>query len=59
MVETVSSILKRKYRGSLKSSNYRLQVKVIKMKVILHNLSRAMNSFSFLVIIEEYYKDIG
>jgi hypothetical protein len=30
--------------------------KEIKIKVILYNISRAMKSFSFLVIVEEFYR---
>jgi len=52
-VETVFSILKRKFGESLKARKYRLQVKEIKIKVILNNLSRVMNSFSVLIIVEE------
>jgi hypothetical protein len=55
-VETVFSVLKRKFGESLKARKYRLQVKEIKIKVILYNLSRAMNSFVVLVIVEEFYR---
>lgn len=37
-VETVFSVLKRKYGESLKVRKFRLQIKENKMKVILHNL---------------------
>jgi hypothetical protein len=50
-VETVFSVLKRKFRESLKARKYRLQVKEIKIKVILYNLSRAMKSFSVLILL--------
>lgn len=55
-VETVFSVLKRKYGESLKSRKYRLQVKEIKIKVILYNLSRWMKLFCLLVLIEEFYR---
>jgi transposase len=55
-VETVFSVLKRKFGESLKARKYRLQVKEIKVKVILYNLSRAMKSFSVLGVIEEFYR---
>jgi uncharacterized protein (DUF2267 family) len=55
-VETVFSVLKRKYGESLKARKYRLQVKEIKVKAILYNISRMMNSFSLLIIIEEFYR---
>jgi hypothetical protein len=49
LVETAFSVLKRKYGESLKARKYRLQVKEIKMKVILYNLSRLMSLLSFIV----------
>jgi len=55
-VETVFSVLKRKFGESLKSRKYRLQVKEIKIKVILYNLSRMMKLFCVLVLIEEFYR---
>jgi len=54
--KTVFSVLKRKYGESLKARKYRLQVKEIKVKAILYNISRMMNSFSLLIIIEEFYR---
>ena len=54
--ETVFSVLKRRFGESLKARKYRLQVKEIKIKVILYNLSRMMNSFSVRIVIEEFYK---
>jgi hypothetical protein len=55
-VETVFSVLKRKFGESLKARKYRLQIKEINIKVILYNLSRFMNSFSVLIIIDEFYR---
>jgi transposase len=55
-VETGFSVLKRKFGESLKARKYRLQIKEIKIKVILYNLSRAMKSFSALIIIKEFYR---
>ena len=55
-VETVFSVLKRKFGESLKSRKYQLQVKEIKIKVILYNLSRMMKSFCVLIIVEEFYR---
>ncbi|OPY35400.1 MAG: Transposase DDE domain protein [Methanoregula sp. PtaU1.Bin051] len=55
-VETVFSVLKRKFGESLKARKYRLQVKEIKIKVILYNLSRAMIIFSIRIVIEEFYR---
>jgi hypothetical protein len=54
-VETVFSVVKRKFGESLKARKYRLQVKEIKIKEILYNLSRMMKSFSILIIVEEFY----
>ncbi|OPY37752.1 MAG: hypothetical protein A4E35_01034 [Methanoregula sp. PtaU1.Bin051] len=55
-VETVFSVLKRKFGESLKARKYRLQVKEVKIKVILYNLSRAMIIFSIRIVIEEFYR---
>jgi hypothetical protein len=57
-VEPVFSVLKRKFGESLKARKYRLQVKEIKIKVILYNLSRLMKSFSLLIIVEEFYRAV-
>jgi transposase len=57
-VETVFSVLKRKFGESLKARKYRLQIKEIKIMVILYNLSRAMNSFVVLVIVEDFYRAV-
>ena len=55
-VETVFSVLKRKFGESLKARKYRLQVKEIKIKVILYNLSRLMIDFVVLIGGEEFYR---
>jgi transposase len=55
-VETVFSVLKRKFGESLKARKYQLQVKVIKIKVILHNLSRMISTFAFLILFKEFYR---
>jgi transposase len=54
-VETVFSVLKRKFGESLKARKYRLQVKEIKIKVILYNLSRMISTFSMLFHLEVFY----
>jgi len=51
-VETAVSALKRKYGESLKARKFRLQGKEIKMKVILHNLSRMMLCSLFLLLLK-------
>jgi transposase len=55
-VETVFSVLKRKFGESLKARKYRLQVKEIKIKVILYNLSRMISAFSMLFHLEVFYR---
>jgi hypothetical protein len=55
-VETVFSVLKRKFGEALKARKYRLQVKEIKIKIILYNLSRMISTLSFLCLFEEFYK---
>ena len=57
-VETVFSVLKRKFGESLKARKYRLQIKEIKIKVVIYNLSRFMNSFYVLIIVEEFYRAV-
>jgi len=47
-VETVFSVLKRKFGEALKARKYRLQIKEIKIKVILYNLSRIILALSGL-----------
>jgi hypothetical protein len=55
-VETVFSVLKRKFGEALTARIYRLQVKEIKIKMILYNLSRMISTLSFLVLNEEFYR---
>jgi hypothetical protein len=55
-VETVFSVMKRKFGEVLKARLFRLQVKEIKIKVILYNLSRMISTLSVLVLIEEFYR---
>ena len=55
-VETIFSVLKRKFGESLKARKYRLQIKEIKIKVILYNLSRLMIDFVVLIGGEEFYR---
>jgi hypothetical protein len=54
----VFSILKRKFGESLKTRKYRLQVKEIKIKVMLYNFSKMISSFLFLILIEEFYRAV-
>ncbi len=57
-VETVFSVLKRKFGESLKARKYRLQVKEIKIKIILYNISKLISTLSFLILFEEFYRAI-
>ena len=55
-VETIFSVLKRKFGEALKARNYRLQIKEIKFKVILYNLSRLISDL--VLLIEDFYRAI-
>jgi hypothetical protein len=48
--------MKRKYGESLKARKVRLQVKEIKMEVILYNISRFLILFSLLIFFEVFYR---
>ncbi len=48
--------MKRKFGEALKARTYRLQIKEIKIKVLLYNLSRMISTWLFLVLIEEFYR---
>ncbi|MEN6442212.1 MAG: hypothetical protein ABFC71_00470, partial [Methanoregula sp.] len=41
---------------ALKARKYRLQIKEIKIKIILYNISKLISSLSFLIFIEEFYR---
>ncbi|GAB7015374.1 hypothetical protein JCM10550A_07400 [Methanogenium cariaci] len=53
-VETAFSVIKRRFGEELKAREYRSQVKEIKIKVILHNITKAVQSVAFVVIFEEF-----
>jgi len=53
-VETVFSILKRKFGEDLKARKYRLRVKEIKIKIILHKISKMISTLSFHILFEEF-----
>jgi len=57
-VETVFSVLKRRFGETLKTRKYRLQVKEIKIKIILYNISRMISTLFSLILIEEFYRAI-
>lgn len=50
-VETVFSVLKRKFGEALKARQYRQQIKEIKIKVILYNISKMIVSLCALVLL--------
>ncbi|KXS43362.1 MAG: transposase IS4 family protein [Methanohalophilus sp. T328-1] len=41
LVETMFSVLKRKYGEELRATKYRNQVKEVKFKLLIHNIDRA------------------
>ena len=55
-VETVFSVLKRKFGDAIKARLYRQQIKEIKIKVILYNLSKMISGLSILILVEEFYR---
>jgi hypothetical protein len=44
MIETAFSVLKRRFGGDLKAQKCQYQIKGIKIKLILHNLTKAPQS---------------
>ena len=52
----VFSVMKRKFGEALKARKSRLQVKEIKIKGILYNISRIISTFSFPILIEDFYR---
>lgn len=47
--------MKRKFGESLKAWKYHIQVKEIKTKVILYNISRIILTLTFIICVEEFY----
>jgi len=56
IVETVFSVLKRKFGEALKARKFWQQVKEIKIKVILYNLAKLISSLCTLLFIEEFHR---
>jgi len=54
----VFSVLKRRFGEALKARKFRLQIKEIKIKMILYNLSKMISALSFLVVVEEFYRAV-
>ncbi len=53
-VETAFSVLKRRFGEELKARKYWYQVKEIKIKVILHNLTKAVQTVVIVVVWKEF-----
>jgi hypothetical protein len=54
-VETVFSVMKRKFVDAHMARLFRIQIKEIKLSG-LYNLSRMISTLSFLILIEEFYR---
>jgi hypothetical protein len=55
-VETVFSVLKRKFGDALKARKFRAQVKELKIKLILYNISKIILAIFIRSVIEDFYK---
>jgi len=55
-VETAFSVIKRKFGEGLKARIFWYQIKEIKIKLILHNLTKAIQAIEILVVIKEFNK---
>jgi len=51
LVETVFSVLKRRFGENLKARKYWYQVKEIKIKIVLYNLRMVMKNYSLLFLL--------
>jgi len=57
-VETAFSVIKRKFGEGLKARKFWYQIKEIKIKLILHNLTKAVQAIMVVVVIEEFNKAV-
>lgn len=57
-VETAFSVLKRRFGEGLKARKYWYQVKEIKIKVILHNLTKAVQTVVIVVVWKEFNRAV-
>ena len=57
-VETAFSVLKRRFGEELKARKYWYQVKEIKIKVILHNLTKAVQTVVIVVVWKEFNRAV-
>jgi hypothetical protein len=58
LVETVFSVLKRKFGEALKARRYSGQIKELKIKLILYNISKIIHAFLIYIHYEEFYRAI-
>jgi hypothetical protein len=56
MVETVFSVLKRKFGESLKARKFPSQIKELKIKLILYNILKIIHSILIHTRSEEFYR---
>ncbi len=56
LVETVFSVLKRKFGESLKARKFHGQIKELKVKLILYNISKIIHTILIWIIREEFYR---
>jgi hypothetical protein len=56
LVETVFSVLKRKFGESMKARKFQSQIKELKIKLILYNISKIIYAFLICVSSEEFYR---
>lgn len=55
-VETTFSVVKRRFGEELKARKFWYQIKEIKIKLILHNLTKVVQAIMVVVILEEFNK---
>jgi hypothetical protein len=58
LVETVFSVLKRKFGEALKARKYSGQIKELKIKLILYNISKIIHAILICISSEEFYRAV-
>jgi len=56
LIETVFSVLKRKFGEALKARKYSGQIKELKIKLILYNISKIILAILICISSEEFYR---
>jgi len=56
LVETVFSVLKRKFGEALKARKYSGQIKELKIKLILYNISKIIHFILIYICHEKFYR---